>query len=177
MKQWTQWKLMTQRNTLNRSLNQPNRKTISRKTLISNSTNLLIPPRNIEFKYLSESLGSSLWLGFQSFLSFHFEDGQNFELLKSLHSVQKQISISHWQLSEIVTPESLVGLRHMGNRWKFEKVIYDVGIQVFLRLHSKLGSNIQISQDAKFCPEQNFSHPINFKSHNSWTVDRIRTCK
>jgi hypothetical protein len=55
----------------------------------------------------------------------------------------------------------------MGNRWKFEKVIYDVGIQVFLRLHSKLGSNIQISQDAKFYPEQNFSHPINFKSHNS----------
>jgi hypothetical protein len=34
-----------------------------------------------------------------------------------------------------MTPESVVGLRHMGNRRKAEKVSYDVGIEGFLRFH------------------------------------------
>jgi hypothetical protein len=47
--------------------------------------NFLALFQNLEFKHSPESLGSSYNFGFQSFLSFHFEDGQNFELLKSLH--------------------------------------------------------------------------------------------
>jgi hypothetical protein len=77
-------------------------------------------------------------IGFQGFWGFHFEGGQNFNLLKSLHSVQTCISSSHRQISEIVTPQSLVGLRHMSNCQKAEKVSYDVGIEGFLRCHFEL---------------------------------------
>jgi hypothetical protein len=60
--------------------------------------------------------------GFQNFLSSNCKDGQNFELLKSLHPVHNQISSSHRQLPEFMAPESLVGLRCMvtvGNLRKF----------------------------------------------------------
>jgi hypothetical protein len=75
---------------------------------------------------------------FQCLLGFHFKGGQNFDLPKSLHSVQTRISNSHRQLAEIITPQSLVELRHMGNRRKVEKVSYDVDIKGFLRCHSEL---------------------------------------
>jgi hypothetical protein len=76
--------------------------------------------------------------GFQCLLGFHFEGGQNFDLSKSLYSVQTRISNSHRQLSEIITAQLLVGLRHMVNHRKAEKVRYDVGIEGFLSCHSKL---------------------------------------
>jgi hypothetical protein len=78
-------------------------------------------------------------VGFQCLLSSHFESGQHFDLPKSVHSLQTRIFSSHWQLSEIITPQSLVRLRHMGNRWKAEKDRYEVGIQYFLIWHSKWG--------------------------------------
>jgi hypothetical protein len=71
-------------------------------------------------------------IGFQSLLSFHFEGGQNFELLKLLYSVLNQISSSHRRISEIINPKSLFRLRHMGSHWKAEKVCYDVGTEDFL---------------------------------------------
>jgi hypothetical protein len=83
-------------------------------------------------------------IGFQCLLGFHFEDGQNFDLPKSLHSVQTQITNSHRELSEVITPQSLVRLKHMGNRQKVEKVIYDVGIKGFLRLQLNWGQTFRI---------------------------------
>jgi hypothetical protein len=74
--------------------------------------------------------------GFQCLLDFHFKGGQNFDLPKSLHSVQTRVPSSHRQLSDIIIPQSLVRLRHMGNRQKAEKVSYDVGMEGFLILHS-----------------------------------------
>jgi hypothetical protein len=73
------------------------------------------------------------------------------------------MSSSHRQLSEIITPQSLVGLRNMGGRQKAEKVSYDVGITGFLRLQLNWGSNVQISPDAQFGPEQNFSSPVQLR--------------
>jgi hypothetical protein len=69
---------------------------------------------------------------FQNFLSSNCEDGQNFELLKSIHLIHNRISSRHPQLIEIITPELLVGLRCMCNRRKAEKVHYDIGIEEFL---------------------------------------------
>jgi hypothetical protein len=63
------------------------------------------------------------------FTDSHFEGGQNIDLPKSVHSVQTRISSSHWQVSEIITPQSLVGLRHMGNRRKAEKYSYEVSTE------------------------------------------------
>jgi hypothetical protein len=96
-------------------------------------------------------------IGFQCLQGFHFEGGQNFDLLKSLHSIQTHISGSHRQLSKIITPQSLVELGHMGNHRKAENVNYDVGIEGFLRCHIELYLEGQITQNAPFYPEQNLS--------------------
>jgi hypothetical protein len=64
-------------------------------------------------------------------------------VLTSRHFGLNRISSSYRQLSEIVTPKSLVELRHMGSRWKAEKVIYDIGIEGLLRLHLNLGQKFR----------------------------------
>jgi hypothetical protein len=51
----------------------------------------------------------------------------------------------------------------MSGRQKAEKVSYDVGITGFLRLQLNWGSNVQISPDAQFGPEQNFSSPVQIR--------------
>jgi hypothetical protein len=81
--------------------------------------------------------------GFQCLLGFCFEGGQNFDLPKSLHSVQTLISSSQRQLSEIITPQSLVRFRHRGNRQKAEKDSYEDGIEDFLRRDSKWGQKFR----------------------------------
>jgi hypothetical protein len=43
--------------------------------------------------------------------------------------------------STVITPESLIGLRHMGSRQEAEKVSYDVGIEGFLRWLLNWGQN------------------------------------
>jgi hypothetical protein len=48
-------------------------------------------------------------------------------------SVQTGISSGYWQLSMFVTSESLIGLRHMGNRQKAEKISYNISMEGFLR--------------------------------------------
>jgi hypothetical protein len=101
-------------------------------------------------------------IGFQSLVSFHFEGGQNFELLKSLYSVLNRISSSHRRLSEIVNPESLVGLGHMGIGQKAEMLAMMLVLKVS-DMTFELGSKVQISQDAQFCPEQNFSSLTRFQ--------------
>jgi hypothetical protein len=65
-----------------------------------------------------------------------FRMWSNFKLLKSLHSVQNRIFGNHWQISEIITPESIVGLMHMSNHRKAEKVSYNICIEGFLRWYS-----------------------------------------
>jgi hypothetical protein len=106
-------------------------------------------------------------IGFQCLLGFHFEGGQNFDLPKSIHSVQTRNSSSHWQLSEIITPQSLVRLRHIGNRRKAEKVSYDVGSKGFLILQLNWGQMFKFSE----CPilsRIKFQQPgSTSKTHNS----------
>jgi hypothetical protein len=50
------------------------------------------------------------------FLRFHLELDLNYKLVRSAHSAQKLKCQRQSQLSEIITPESLVGLRLMGSR-------------------------------------------------------------
>jgi hypothetical protein len=63
-----------------------------------------------------------------------------------------RIFSSHRQISETITPESLVRLWHMSKHRKVEKVSYDVSIRSFLRLHSIW------SEKSRFCGY--LSHPV-----------------
>jgi hypothetical protein len=106
-------------------------------------------------------------IGFQILLSFHFEGGQNFKLLKSLYSVLNRISSSHQRLPEIVNPESLVGLRHMGSRRKAEKVGYDVGIEGLLIWYSNWGQKFIFLMTLNSVQNRISAAWPTSKSHNS----------
>jgi hypothetical protein len=68
------------------------------------------------------------------FLRFHLELDLHYKLVRSARSAQKLKFQRHPQLSEIITPESLVGFRLMGSRRKAEEVCYNIGVEGFLRL-------------------------------------------
>jgi hypothetical protein len=78
------------------------------------------------------------YIGFQSFLSFHFKDGQDFELAKSLHSVQNRISAAR-PIPKPVTLKPLIVCGHVNICQKAENVIYNDSIESFLRFHLFLG--------------------------------------
>jgi hypothetical protein len=59
----------------------------------------------------------------------------NYELVRSARSAQKLKFQQHPQISEIFTHESLVGLRLMDSRLKYEKVCYNIGVEGFPGLH------------------------------------------
>jgi hypothetical protein len=77
-------------------------------------------------------------IGFQSFLSFHFNDGQDFKLPKSLHSVQNRISAAR-SIQKPVTFKPLIVWGHVNIYQKAENVFYNDSIESFLRFHLFLG--------------------------------------
>jgi hypothetical protein len=118
-------KITKKRITLIHSLNWLNLKIYQKLPSTSNSHKFFFLIQNLEFNHFY----------ILSFLSFHLEKDSNLKLVRSVRSVQELKFQRHRQLSNIITPESLVGLRHVSNRRKDEKVIYDVGIECFLILH------------------------------------------
>jgi hypothetical protein len=59
------------------------------------------------------------------------------KLGKSLYPVQNRKFSLIKQLSEIITPESLVAWGHVSNRWKAKKVFYSFYIQLWVRFWSQ----------------------------------------
>jgi hypothetical protein len=122
--------------------------------------------------------------GFQNFLNSNCEDGQISQLLQPLHPVHNRISSSHRQLSEIITPESLVGLRCMGSRQKAEKVSWDVAIEGFLRWYLNWVQNRRFLIMLKSAHNRILAARFNFQNPqllNRWsyqgmkiTVRRVR---
>jgi hypothetical protein len=114
--------------------------------ILSTSTlyGFFIRYQGYEFPPSLESWLNSLWPWCSELPQISHQISSNSDVNKLLHSVQTRIFSSHWQLSMIITPGSLVGLRDMGSQQKPKKLSYDVGIEGFLIWHSNWGQKFRL---------------------------------
>jgi hypothetical protein len=101
------------------------------------------------------------------FLRFHLELDLNYKLVRKTRSTQKLKFQRHPQLSEIITPESLVGLKLMGSCQKYVKVFYNIGVEGFLTLHSNWSQTFRYLRMRNSVQKRILAARSTLKSHYS----------
>jgi hypothetical protein len=139
----TRRKATTKRNTLSHPLTRLNQKSCPKIPSNYDSHKSPVLILNLEFNHLLEILESYLPLWYFEFPQFSHRFRLKPQISQVARSVQKLEFHRHPQFSEIIAPESLVGLRVMGIHQKDEKDFYDVGIEGFLRLHWNWGQKFR----------------------------------